>query len=340
MNGIRAMKVMLSAVQPSNGLTIGNYLGAIKNWVDLHTQYNCYFFAVDLHAITVRQDPVKLRQQTYEALATYLAAGIDPDRANVFVQSHVPEHAELGWILTCFSSMGELGRMTQFKDKSAKLGDNEGIGAGLFMYPVLMAADILLYQTDLVPVGDDQRQHLQLARDVAQRFNNVMGVDVFRIPEPIVPKIGARIMSLQNPLAKMSKSDVDPHATIFLLDSDDDIVKKIKRAVTDSGAEVTYEESKPGVRNLLDIQAAITGRPITDIVASYEGKKYGHLKVETADIVVNALRPIRERTRELLDDKAGLERILAKGAENARRQASVTLRAVQEATGLIPRLTR
>lgn len=329
------MKVMLSAVQPSNGLTIGNYLGAIKNWVDFHTQYDCYFFAVDMHAITIRQDPSKLRQQTYEALATYLAAGIDPDRANVFVQSHVSAHAELGWILTCYSSMGELGRMTQFKDKSAKLGDNEGIGAGLLMYPVLMAADILLYQTDLVPVGDDQRQHLQLARDLAQRFNNATGTSTFKVPEPIVPKIGARIMSLQNPLAKMSKSDSDPNATVYLLDSDDTIAKKIKRAVTDSGSEVTYDEAKPGVRNLLDIQAAITGRPIAEIVESYAGKQYGHLKVDTADIVVNTIRPIREKTRALLDDLGSLDAILAKGAANARSRAAQTLRDVYAAVGFI-----
>lgn len=330
------MKVMLSAVQPSNGLTIGNYIGAIKSWVDLHRQYDCYFFAVDLHAITVRQDPTRLRQQTYEALATYLAAGIDPNRANVFVQSHVRAHAELGWALTCFSSMGELGRMTQFKDKSAKHGSNESIGAGLLMYPVLMAADILLYQTDVVPVGDDQRQHLQLARDLAVRFNHFAGRDVFKVPEPIVPKVGARIMSLQNPTSKMSKSDADPNATVYLLDSDDVIVKKIKRAVTDSGSEVTYEDTKPGVRNLLDIQSAITGRPVAEIVESYVGKQYGNLKADTADIVVSAVRPIRERTRELLDDVPALEAILARGAMNASAVADATLRTVFDVLGFIP----
>jgi len=316
-------KIMLSAVQPSNRLTIGNYLGALKNWVRLQGDHDCLFFAVDMHAITVKQDPSELREQTYRAIATYLACGIDASQATLFVQSHVPEHAQLCWVLTCFSYMGELGRMTQFKDKSAKHGAN--IPAGLFCYPVLMAADILLYKTDLVPVGEDQKQHLELTRDIAVRMNNALGGGLFTVPEPLIAKVGAKIMSLQNPLAKMSKSDPDPGSAIYLGDTDDQIVKKIKRAVTDSGSEVTYEDSKPGVKNLINIQAAITGKTPQEIAASYAGRQYGHLKIETADIVVGAVRPVRERTRELLSDKAQLDALLKRGAEGARARAAVTL---------------
>jgi len=316
-------KIMLSAVQPSNRLTIGNYLGALKNWVRLQGDHDCLFFAVDMHAITVKQDPSELREQTYRAIATYLACGIDASQATLFVQSHVPEHAQLCWVLTCFSYMGELGRMTQFKDKSAKHGAN--IPAGLFCYPVLMAADILLYKTDLVPVGEDQKQHLELTRDIAVRMNNALGGGLFTVPEPLIAKVGAKIMSLQNPLAKMSKSDPDPGGAIYLGDTDDQIVKKIKRAVTDSGSEVTYEDSKPGVKNLINIQAAITGKTPQEIAASYAGRQYGHLKIETADIVVGAVRPVRERTRELLSDKAQLDALLKRGAEGARARAAVTL---------------
>ncbi len=327
-------KVMLSAVTPSGKITIGNYVGALKNWVSLQRDYDCLFFAVDLHAITVRQDPLQLRELTYQALAQYLAAGIDPVQATIFVQSHVPQHAELAWILTCFSYMGELSRMTQYKDKSAKQGQN--IPAGLFAYPVLMASDILLYQTDLVPVGEDQKQHIELARDLAIRMRNLFGEDLFKIPEAYIPPVGARIMSLQNPTAKMSKSDEDPHASVYLSDTDDQILKKLKRAVTDSGNEITFEDSKPGIKNLLTIQAAFTGKPVAQLVESYAGKQYGHLKIETAEIVIEAVRPIREKTAQLLADRTYLDSVLSRGAERARRRAEPTLRKVFDRVGFIP----
>jgi len=313
-------KVMLSAVQPSNKLTLGNYLGALRNWVQLQDQYDCLFFAVDLHAITVRQDPGELREQTYRAIATYIAAGIDPERALLFVQSHVPEHAELAWVLTCFSYMGELNRMTQFKDKSARAGQN--IGVGLFSYPNLMAADILLYDAAVVPVGEDQKQHIEHTRNLAIRMNNLFGEDTFVVPEPFIPKLGARIMSLQDPNAKMSKSDPDPNSAVYLNDSDDVIRKKIKRAVTDSGTEIVFDESKPGIKNLLSIQATITGKNPERLVAGYVGKQYGHLKVDTAEIVVECIRPIRERVEQLMNDRAQLDQILRANAEKARDRAT------------------
>lgn len=327
--------VMLSAVQPSNNLTLGTYLGALRNWVELQHQYECIFFAVDMHAITVRQDPKELRRWTYEAIATYIACGIDPEQSTLFVQSHVPAHAELAWALTCFTYMGELNRMTQFKDKSAKQGQN--IPAGLYTYPVLMASDILLYQTNKVPVGEDQKQHVELTRDIAGRLNNLFGDDLFTMPEPYIPPIGARIMSLQDPTAKMSKSDSDLNATIFLNDSDDVIRKKLKRAVTDSGSEITLDDAKPGIKNLIMIQAAITGKKPDEIVASYAGKMYGHLKVETGDIVAAAVGPIRDRVREILTDPGYLDGILKRGAERARERAEPTLRKVYERVGFIPR---
>jgi tryptophanyl-tRNA synthetase len=326
---------MLSAMQPTNLLTIGNYLGALKNWVKLQKDYDCIFFAVDLHSITLRQDPKELRDATYRAVATYIAAGIDPEAATLFAQSHVSEHAELGWVLGCFAYMGELSRMTQFKDKSAKQGEN--ISTGLFTYPVLMAADILLYKTNLVPVGADQKQHLELTRDVAIRMNNVYGKDLFVVPEPYIPPIGARIMSLQDPASKMSKSDPDPTATIFLTDSDDVIKKKIKKAVTDSGTEITYEDSKPGVQNLLNIQAAITGKSTNELVASYAGKMYGHLKVDTADIVAASVAPIRAEVDRLLGDRAYLDGILKRGADRARSRARPLLDEVYRRIGFLPK---
>jgi tryptophanyl-tRNA synthetase len=328
-------QVMLSAVQPSNNLTLGTYLGALRNWVELQHQYDCLFFAVDLHAITVRQDPKELRRRTYEAIATYIACGINPENSLLFVQSHVPAHAELTWILTCFSYMGELNRMTQFKDKSAKQGQN--IPAGLFTYPVLMAADILLYQTKLVPVGEDQKQHVELTRDLAGRMNNLFGDDLFTMPEPYIPRVGARVMSLQDPTSKMSKSDPDANATIFLNDSDDAIRKKLKRAVTDSGTEITLEEGKPGIRNLIMIQSAITGKKPEEIVASYVGKMYGHLKVDTGDIVASVVGPIRDRVQQILSDPGYLDGILKRGAERARERAEKTLNKVYERVGFIPR---
>lgn len=327
-------KVMLSAVQPSNKLTLGNYLGAIKNWVQLQRNYDCLFFAVDLHSITVRQDPKELREQTYQAIATYIAAGIDPIEATLFVQSHVPAHAELSWILTCHTYMGELSRMTQYKDKSAKQGQN--IPAGLFVYPMLMAADILLYGTHLVPVGEDQKQHIEITRDVAIRMNHLYG-DLFVIPEVYIPPVGARIMSLQNPTSKMSKSDPDPHSSIYLNDSNEQILKKVKRAVTDSGTQISYEDTKPGVKNLLNIQAAITGKKVEDLVASYEGKQYGHLKVETAEIVAQAVGPLREQVNQLMSDRGYLEKILKEGAQKAQDRAQQTLNRVYDQMGFIPK---
>jgi tryptophanyl-tRNA synthetase len=328
-------KTMLSAVQPSNMLTIGNYLGAIKNWVDHQKNYNCYFFAVDLHSITVRQDPKQLRDQTYYAIASYIAAGVDPDACTLFVQSHVPAHSELAWIMNCFSSMGELSRMTQFKDKSQKAGQN--IPTGLFTYPALMAADILLYDTNLVPVGEDQKQHIELTRDVAIRMNNLYGDDLFVVPEPFIAKIGARIMDLLNPENKMSKSSPDAAGAIYLSDSDDVILKKVKRAVTDSGSEIADDPAKPGVRNLLMIQSAITGKSVADLVQSYAGKQYGHLKVDTAQICVAAVKPIREKIEQLLADRSALDKILARGAQKANERAQATLKKVYDRIGFIPK---
>ncbi|MCM2279584.1 MAG: tryptophan--tRNA ligase [Oligoflexia bacterium] len=326
--------VLLSAVQPSNRLTVGNYLGALKNWVRLQNEYDCLFFAVDLHTITLRQDPKALREQTYRAIATYIAAGIDPAKATLFIQSHVPEHAELAWVLTCFSYMGELNRMTQYKDKSAKEGSN--IPAGLFIYPTLMASDILLYGTKLVPVGSDQKQHVELTRDIAIRMNNIYGGDLFVVPEPFIPPSGARIMSLQDPTSKMSKSDPDPNSAVYLTDTEDQILKKVKRAVTDSGTEITYEDTKPGVKNLLDIQAAITGKSHPELVSSYAGKMYGHLKVETAQLLAQELAPIRTKTDELLKDLSYLDKLLQDGAEAARSRAQVTLARVYDRLGFVP----
>ncbi len=324
--------VLLSGIQPTNNLTLGNYLGAIKNWVKLQNDYQCYFMAVDLHAITTPQDPKLLAERTYRVLATYLASGIDPKQAMLFVQSHVPEHSELAWIMTCFSTMGELSRMTQFKDKADKEGKH--IPSGLFVYPTLMAADILLYQTNLVPVGQDQKQHLELTREIAIRMNNRFQTELFAVPEPFIAKIGAKIMDLQNPTNKMGKSETSK-GTLFLTESDDEISKKVKRAVTDSGSDITYEDSKPGLKNLLSIQAALTGNPIEGIVASYRDKQYGQLKVETADLVVNAIRPLREETERLMKDRGELDRILKLGATRAREVAHTTLEKVQELLGFV-----
>ena len=326
-------KVMLSAVQPSNRLTLGNYLGALKNWVEHQRDYDCLFFAVDMHTLTARLEPEVLREQTYRVLALYLAAGIDPDEATLFVQSHVPEHSELAWILGCYAYMGELSRMTQFKDKSAK---QKNVGAGLFIYPTLMAADILLYHTNLVPVGEDQKQHVEITRDLALRMNNLYGEDLFTIPEHFPPKTGARIMSLQNPLSKMSKSDPDPTSAVYMTDSDDQIVKKLKRAVTDSGTEITYQDDKPGIRNLIQIQAAIRGWTPEKVVESYTGKQYGHLKLETADIIISALGPIRDRAEKLMADQAYLDTLLKKGALKARSRAQKTLSTVHQRVGFLP----
>jgi tryptophanyl-tRNA synthetase len=330
-------KVVLSAVQPTNQIHIGNYLGAIKNWVGYQNDYDCLFFAVDLHSITVKQEPKELRENTYRAIATYIACGIDPSKATLFVQSQVPQHAELAWALTCHSSMGELSRMTQYKDKSQKHGAH--IPTGLFTYPVLMAADILLYNTHLVPVGEDQKQHLELTRDLAERMNHHYTAKdekpLFVIPEPMIQKTGARIMSLQDGTAKMSKSDPIAGSCVFLTDSDKEIEKKFKRAVTDSGTEVSGEDQQPGIRNLIQIQASILGEDYDTVLNRYVGRQYGYLKVDTANIAINAIRPIREKTEEILKDRAELDRILKAGRNAARARAEKQLNEVYKRLGFI-----
>jgi tryptophanyl-tRNA synthetase len=325
--------VMLSGIKPTNRLTLGNYLGAIKNWVQLQNQYHCYFMAVDLHSITVRQTPEELRENTLLALATYLACGIHPDHATIFIQSQVHEHSQLAWILNCNSYMGELNRMTQFKDKSAKAGSN--IPAGLFSYPTLMAADILLYDADLVPVGADQKQHIELTRDLAIRMNGIYGEDTFIVPEPFIAKVGARIMDLQEPQSKMGKSDSSESGAIFLSDTAKIIEKKFKRAVTDSGTEITYESEKAGVKNLLDIQSAITGRPTPELVASYQGKMYGHLKLDTAAIVADELTPIQDKISRYLGDRGELMQILKIGRDRAAEQAEKTIKRIHQRIGFV-----
>lgn len=337
---VPSKKVVLSAVQPTNSAHIGNYLGAIKNWVPYLDQYDCIFFAVDLHSITLEQDPKRLRDNTYRAIATYIACGIDPKKSTLFVQSQVPEHAELSWILTCYANMGELSRMTQFKDKSSKQG--VVIPAGLFTYPVLMAADILLYHTNLVPVGEDQKQHLELTRDLAQRMNfrfpessEGQKSPLFTIPEPMISKVGARVMSLQDPTAKMSKSDPVSGACVFLTDTDQEIEKKFKRAVTDSGTEVQAVSQTPGVQNLLQIQASFLNETYETVLSRYIGKGYGYLKVDTASIAVDAIRPIRTHIEELLKDQAYLNEILKAGRTAARGRAEKVLNEVYKRVGFI-----
>ncbi len=326
--------IVLSGIQPSGRLTLGNYLGALKNWVTLSDRFDCYYMLVDLHAITVRQDPKLLRERCQEFLALYIACGLDPAKNTLFVQSHVPAHARLGWILNCYTQMGELNRMTQFKDKSAKHADN--INAGLFDYPVLMAADILLYQAKAVPVGDDQKQHLELTRDVAMRFNNLYG-NVFTVPEPMIPPVGARIMGLQEPTSKMSKSGEAETDAIYLLDGPDVITRKIKRAVTDLGSEIRHDiAGKPGVSNLMSILSAIRGESFADIEARYVGKGYGHFKTEVAEAVVECLKPLQERYAAVREDTEGLRRVLRAGAEAASRRADATLQKVHDVLGFIP----
>lgn len=307
-------KNIFSGTQPSGKITLGNYLGAIRNWSKLQDDYNCVYCVVDAHAITVRQDPVALRRQTLELLAQYVACGLDPDKCVLFIQSHVPQHAELAWALNCYTMFGELSRMTQFKDKSASHADN--INAGLFTYPALMAADILLYQTNLVPVGEDQKQHVELTRDIAQRFNAVYG-DVFTIPEPYIPKVGARIMSLTEPEKKMSKSSENANSFILVMDSPADILRKFKRAITDSDARVIRAKEKPGVSNLIDIYAVATGKTTEQVETEFDGKGYGDFKPAVGEAVVELLRPIQEETQRLLGDKGELEAIYRKGAEKA-----------------------
>ena len=329
-------RVVFSGVQPtSDSLHLGNALGAIEQWVDLQDDFDAYFCVVDLHAITVPQDPGTLRQCTLVTAAQYLALGIDPARATIFVQSHVPAHAELAWVLGCFTGFGQASRMTQFKDKSQKQGA-EATTVGLFTYPVLMAADVLLYDTDLVPVGEDQRQHLELARDVAQRFN-VRFPDTFVIPDPMIPKVTAKIYDLQDPTAKMSKSAATDAGLIALLDDPTVSAKKIRSAVTDSEREIRYDvEAKPGVSNLLSIQSAVTGVDIDTLVAGYDGRGYGDLKKDTAEAVVEYVTPIQKRVDELLSDPAELQAVLAKGAQRAREVSAKTIGRVYERLGFLP----
>ena len=330
-------KVMLSGIKPSGDLTLGSYLGAVKNWAERAQQYDCYYFMADMHAITVRQNAADLRRRTLEQLAQYIACGLDPEKNTLFIQSHVPEHAELGWVLNCYTMFGELSRMTQFKDKSKKNADN--INGGLFTYPSLMAADILLYQPDYVPVGEDQKQHVELARNIVQRFNGIYG-DVFRMPEPYIPKVGARIMSLTDPSSKMSKSEDADTGRVLLMDPPETILRQFKRAVTDSDTEncVRFDpEGKPGVSNLMNIYAAATGKSFPEIEAEFAGKGYGVFKPAVAEAVVELLRPIREETLRLLKDKAYLQDVYRNGAARASAVASRTLRKVYKKVGFVER---
>ncbi|TQK76106.1 tryptophan--tRNA ligase [Rarobacter incanus] len=327
---------ILSGMQPTqDSLHLGNYVGAMTQWVALQDDYDAFYMLADLHALTVNPDPAALRARTRRTAAQYLAGGLDPNRATLFAQSHVPQHAELSWVLACQTGYGEAGRMTQFKDKSAKRG-SEGTTVGLFTYPVLMAADILLYDAALVPVGEDQRQHLELTRNIAERVNSRFGADTFVVPEPHIVKSIAKIYDLQNPTAKMSKSVSASKGTIWLLDDPKKAAKAIRSAVTDAGNEIAYDPAeKPGISNLLSIYSSLTNRPIADIVAEYEGKQYGALKVALADIVVDFLIPFQARAREYLEDPAELDRILANGAARARRIAQVTLERVYDRVGLL-----
>ena len=327
-------KRMLSGIKPSGDLTLGSYLGAVKNWAERANDYDCFYFMADLHAITVRQNPADLRRRTLEQLAQYIACGLDPEKNTLFIQSHVHQHAELGWVLDCYSMFGELSRMTQFKDKSAKNADN--INGGLFTYPALMAADILLYQADYVPVGADQKQHLELTRNIAERFNGLYS-PTFTVPEPIIPKHGARIMSLQDPTKKMSKSDENVNAFVAVLDDPDTILRKFKRAVTDSDACVRFDpENKPGVSNLMAIYSTITGQTMEEIEQEFEGKGYGDFKPAVAEAVIEELRPIQERFRQFIGDKAYLEQCYKDNAPKAQRIARKTLQKVMKKVGYLP----
>ena len=323
-------KVVFSGVQPTGSLTLGNYLGAIKNFATFSDEFRCYYCVVDMHAITVRQDPAELRRRTYDTLALYIACGLDPAKNVLFVQSHVSAHAELAWILDCYTMFGELSRMTQFKDKSAKNADN--INAGLFTYPSLMAADILLYQTEMVPVGQDQKQHLELSRDIATRFNGIYG-DVFVVPEPYIAKTSAKIMSLAEPTKKMSKSDPNENAVIRILDDKDTIIRKFKRAVTDSGCEVCRGEGKEGIENLMSIYGAVTGKTFDEIEAEFAGRGYGDFKIAVGEAVADALEPVRTEFARLSADKKYLEDVMKAGSAEAARAALRTMSKVKRKVG-------
>lgn len=332
---INDKKVLFSGMQATGSLTLGNYLGALKNWLTLSDEYECFYSVVDMHSITVRQDPATLRKRARALLTLYIAAGLDPEKNCIYYQSHVSGHAELAWILNCYTYMGELNRMTQFKDKSQKHADN--INAGLFTYPVLMAADILLFQADVVPVGIDQMQHLELTRDIAQRFNGIYG-DVFTVPEPYIGKVGAKIMSLQDPTKKMSKSDENPNASIYLMDDPDTIIRKCKRAVTDSEAQILYRDEQPGVKNLIDIYSACTNKSQQDVVKEFDGKGYGDFKMAVGEAVVSVLKPLQDEVARLEKDKAYIDSIIKNNAEKANYYAMKTLRKVQKKVGFPERI--
>ena len=327
-------KTIFSATQPSGRITLGNYLGALRNWVALQDDYNAIYCVADEHAITVRQDPAALRRQSLELYAQFIACGLDPEKSIIFIQSHVPQHAELGWVLNCYTMFGELSRMTQFKDKSASHADN--VNAGLFTYPSLMAADILLYQADLVPVGEDQRQHVEITRNIAQRFNGIYG-DVFTMPEAYIPKVAARVMSLSEPEKKMSKSSPNENSFVLVMDKPEAIMRKFKRAITDSEGGIYRSPEKPGVTNLIEIYSAVTGMTPEAVENEFNGKGYGVFKPAVGEAVVEALRPIREETERLLGDKGYLETLYRQGAEKAAALANRTLRKVHKKVGFAPR---
>lgn len=327
-------RTIFSGIQPSGTITLGNYLGALTNWVALQEEYHNYYCIVDMHSITVPQNPEELREKTFLLLSQYLAAGIDPEKSTIFIQSHVPQHAELAWVLQTITYMGELSRMTQYKDKSAKGGEN--LNSALFTYPVLMAADILLYSTDLVPVGEDQRQHLELARDLAQRFNNRYS-EIFTVPEPYIPKVAAKIMDLQEPTKKMSKSSENPNSFISMLDDDSTILKKIKRSVTDSLGIIQYTDEQPGIKNLIEIHSKFSGKSIDEIVEHYQGAGYGKFKNDVADSIISGIGPVREKSLEYLQDKNYLKSIYNSGAEKAEIKAKQMLETVYEKIGFVKR---
>ena len=324
-------KVLYSGMQATGTLTLGNYLGALKNWVKMHEEFTCFYGVMDLHSLTVRQDPVQFRKNARALYALYVAAGLDPEKNCIYYQSHVAAHAQLGWVLDCFTYMGELNRMTQFKDKASKHADN--INAGLYTYPVLMAADILLYQANVVPVGVDQKQHLEITRDIAERFNNLYG-EVFTIPEAYISESGAKIMSLADPTKKMSKSDENKNATILLLDDRDTIIRKFKRAVTDSGYEVRFSEDKPGVSNLMSIYGCVTGKTMEEIEREFDGKGYGDFKLAVGEAVADELEPLQKRYDELMKDKSYIDQCIKTNDERAAYVAGKTLRKVHKKIGL------
>ena len=324
-------KIMLSGIQPSGDLHLGNYLGPLRHWPEMIEEFDCYFFLADLHTITVRQDPAQLRRRVLTLLAQYIACGLDPEKCTIFIQSHVPAHAQLGWVLDCYTMFGELSRMTQFKDKAARHKDN--INAGLFTYPALMAADILLYQPDFVPVGEDQKQHVEICRDIAERFNGIYG-DVFKIPAPHIPKVGARIMSLNDPSSKMSKSNLE--GCVILMDKPEDVMRKFKRAVTDSDTERCVRfapQEKPGVSNLVQIYASVTGKTFAEIEAEFDGKGYGDFKMAVGEAVVAVLKPLQERYEELGKNKDYIDKVIKENGEKAAYFAGKTLRKVQKKVG-------